>query len=327
MITPRIVVVIRERRASFKKPTKNQAVGMKKWLMCVINGGLEPVLCGKDAFMSDQFETYGKQAWPHEMDPGTPQPMFNVPSSILILLALFAIVHGVRMLLTPEQDLRFLIEMAFIPARYVDGLLGSGVAGFTSFVSYNFLHGDLTHLGINSIWMLAMGSAVAKRIGTLRFFLFSLICGLFAAFAHLLTHFGEMIPVIGASGAISGHMAAAIRFIFSVPENARGAGMIRGDLRAIQLKSLPYALRDKRVIAILVIWMVTNVISGVGIIAVGAEENPIAWEAHIGGFVAGLFLFSLFDLPGNGKSADDVNEQDDQAVDPWDYPDQNNRSS
>ncbi len=234
-------------------------------------------------------------------------PMFNVPSSILVLLVLFVVVHVGRAFLTPEQDLAFLIEMAFIPARYVDGILASGVTGFTSFITYNFLHGDLTHLGINSIWMLAMGSAVAKRVGTIRFFLFSFICGLFAALAHLVTHYGEIVPVIGASGAISGYMAAAIRFIFSVPSTAHGAGLIHGNLRSIRLKSLSEALKDGRVLAILGIWLVTNVLSGMGLMTT-SDDNPIAWEAHIGGFVAGLLLFSLFDRPDNAEPDENPTE-------------------
>ncbi len=228
------------------------------------------------------------------------EPVFNVPGVIVALLALFVLIHAGRALLAPEADLGFVIEMAFIPARYVDGLAASGLAGLTSFVTFNFLHGDLAHLAINSIWLLAMGSAVAKRIGTLRFLAFSFICGLFAALTHLFTHWGELAPVIGASGAISGHMAAAIRFVFSVPGDAHGAGLLRGNLRAIPLHPLTVALRDRRVIAILVVWLLTNVISGTGIVPLG-EDNPIAWEAHIGGFMAGLLLFSLFDLPGNGE--------------------------
>lgn len=228
------------------------------------------------------------------------QPMFNVPSSVLVLLAIMGLVHGARTLMTPEQDLNFLVHMAFVPARYIDGLLASGLTGFTSFVTYNFLHGDMTHLVINSVWMLAMGSAVAKRIGNLRFVLFSFICGLFAALAHMLAHFGEVAPVIGASGAISGHMAAAIRFLFSVDNNREGARKLQSDLRSIPLKRLSMALRDARVIAILVIWLLTNVISGMGIIPMDDGSNLIAWEAHIGGFIAGLLLFSLFDPSNNG---------------------------
>ncbi len=254
-------------------------------------------------------------------------PMFNVPTVILVLIGLLALVHFGRSLLSPEADLRFLIEMAFIPARYVEGLMGSGVAGFTSFVTYNFLHGDLTHLGVNSIWLLAMGSAVAKRIGAARFLAFSFFCGLFAALAHLLTHFGEIVPMIGASGAISGHMAAAIRFIFSAPGGASGAGMLQGNLRGIPLQPLSSALRDGRVLAVLVIWLLTNVLFGTGIIATGEDQNPVAWQAHIGGFVAGLLLFSLFDPPGNGRSGagepdGDASGEDDGGGGP-DIPSQN----
>ena len=275
--------------------------------------------------MADQHDTDQDTPLTHEEVFEGPPPMFNVPSAILILLLLFALVHGGRALLSPQQDLAFLIEMAFIPARYVGGLLSSGLVGFTSFVTYNFLHGDLTHLAINSVWLLAMGSAVAKRIGNLRFFLFSLFCGLFAALAHLLTHFGEMVPVIGASGAVSGYMAAAIRFIFSVPTTQQGAGMIRDNLRAIPLQPLSQALRDKRVLAILLVWLFTNVLSGVGIIALGDGENPIAWEAHIGGFMAGLLLFSLFDPPENAKQGTD--RHDEEVAPPVVDPDQNNLSS
>ena len=280
--------------------------------------------------MADQNET-GGTSW-HEEQPAPPaQPMFNVPASILVLILCFGVIHAGRALLSPEQDLVFLIEMAFIPARYVEGLLASGLTGFTSFVSYNFLHGDLTHLGVNSVWLLAMGSAVAKRVGTFRFLLFSFVCGIFAALAHLLTHWGEIVPVIGASGAISGHMAAAIRFVFSVPGNRQGAGMLHGNLRAIPLKPLSVAMQDGRVLAILVIWLLINVLSGLGIIAVG-DENPIAWEAHIGGFVAGLLLFSLFDHPGNGEQVplEGATQSDESALDELSPPgsdDQNNRSS
>ncbi len=219
--------------------------------------------------MEDHSETGSRSGDLKKSAPEPAQPMFNVPGSIVVLILLFGLVHLLRSFLSPEQDLVFLIEMAFIPARYIDGLLASGVSGFTSFVSYNFLHGDLTHLGVNAIWMLAMGSAVAKRVGTLRFLLFSFVCGLFAALAHLVTHWGEIVPVIGASGAISGHMAAAIRFIFSVPSNRHGAGMLHGDLRAIPLKPLVQALQDGRVLAILAIWMMTNVLTGLGIVSVG----------------------------------------------------------
>ncbi len=289
----------------------------------VVKDGESPVVERKGDCVADQYDTGGDHKDLNQPLPEAPVPIFNVPTVVLVLLGLFALVHFGRTLLTPRQDLAFLIEMAFIPARYVDGLLASGLAGFSSFVTYNFLHGDITHLGVNSIWMLAMGSAVAKRLGAWRFLVFSFVCSLAAAFAHLLTHFGELVPVIGASGAVSGHMAAAIRFIFSAPDPRQAGHEGRGELWAVPLKTLGETLKDGRVLGVLVIWLLTNVLSGIGVLSMGQGDNPIAWEAHIGGFLAGLLLFSLFDHPdnraGNGSKKTELM---DPLGDPDDWPEE-----
>jgi membrane associated rhomboid family serine protease len=190
------------------------------------------------------------------------------------------------------------------------------------------------HLAVNSIWMLAMGSAVAKRIGDTRFYLFSLVCGVFAALAHLFSHYGEVAPVIGASGAISGQMAAAIRFVFSVERGRTQRRVRQGRLHTVPLKSLWQTLQDPRVLAVLAIWLVTNVLSGLGVVPMDDESAVIAWEAHIGGFVAGLILFSLFDRPqdemaGERSDRSPWQENDPSSLDDnsHDLPDdQNNRS-
>ena len=61
------------------------------------------------------------------------------------------------------------------------------------------------------------------------------------------------------------------------------------------MSSLWRALRNPRVLAFLAVWFGVNIIFGLGSISVGAEGASVAWQAHIGGFVAGLMLFSLFD--------------------------------
>ena len=92
---------------------------------------------------------------------------------------------------------------------------GGLAADIWTFVTYAFLHGDLNHLVFNSIWLLAFGSPVARRFGTWRFLVFfapSAAAG--GALVHLATHFGQLLPMIGASAAISGAMAAVTRFVF-----------------------------------------------------------------------------------------------------------------
>ena len=84
-------------------------------------------------------------------------------------------------------------------------------------VTYAFLHGDFVHLIFNSLWFLVFATAVARRVGTGRFLLLMLITTLGAAFMHLIFHWGSPVPVVGASGAVSGLMGAAFRFIFIDP--------------------------------------------------------------------------------------------------------------
>ena len=81
------------------------------------------------------------------------------------------------------------------------------------FVSYMALHNDVTHLAVNSLWLLAFGPVVARRFGAGLFLLFFLICGVAGAATYLALNWGSPEPVIGASGAISGLMAAGLRLL------------------------------------------------------------------------------------------------------------------
>ena len=87
-------------------------------------------------------------------------------------------------------------------------------ADLWTFFSYAFIHADLTHLGLNLAWLVPFGTALARRFGAWRYVVFMLVMAPIGALAHLVTHIGEMDPMIGASAAISGAMAAAMRFVF-----------------------------------------------------------------------------------------------------------------
>ncbi len=147
----------------------------------------------------------------------TSEPILNVPRSVTGVAVLLVAVQFIRGLLPDELDLTLLLALAFIPARYSGAALelpGGYLTAVTSFVTYMVVHAGWVHLVVNLLWMLAFGSAVARRMGDLRFLGFSVLCGIAGAFTHLLFHYGDMAPVVGASAAISGQMAGALRFIF-----------------------------------------------------------------------------------------------------------------
>lgn len=232
---------------------------------------------------------------------GASEPMFNVPPSVLIAAAVMIAVQIIRGLLPDETGLQFLLALAFIPARYSGAaaeLPGGYVAAVTSFVTYMVVHAGWMHLLVNLLWMVAFGSAVAKRVGGLKFLYFSILCGIAGALTHLAFHFGEMAPVVGASAAISGQMAAALRFVFDArPQRGGGAP----DFVRAPLESLAQTLTDRRILIVLAVWVVLNLIFGLGAVSIAGAEGAIAWEAHIGGFLFGLLSFGFFD--GGGKPA------------------------
>jgi membrane associated rhomboid family serine protease len=225
---------------------------------------------------------------------GVSEPILNVPGSVVFAGALMVAVQIIKGLLPDEEGLWFLLALAFIPARY-DGaaleLPGGYLTAVTSFVTYMVVHAGWVHLLVNLLWMTAFGSAVARRLGGARFFSFSILCGIAGALTHLALHFGQMAPVVGASAAISGQMAAALRFVFS----ARARGAWGPELAKVPLESLGRTLTDPRILAILVLWVLLNALFGFGVVTIPGAGGQIAWEAHIGGFLFGLLAFGFFD--------------------------------
>ena len=228
-------------------------------------------------------------------------PIFNVPVVVMSMLGLFFGVHVVREFLSVQADWQVLLTFAFIPQRYAvlfDGqesfLYGGHLADIWTFFTYMFLHGDWSHLAFNSLWMLAFASPLAFRIGTVRFVIFSLIMAAAGAGLHLYVYWGEIVPVIGASAAVSGQMAAVMRFALS--GNSFISFGSEGQERFRQpAGGLLSALRNPRILMFIAVWLGMNYIFGIGLIDLTGTGAQIAWEAHLGGFIAGFLLFPLFD--------------------------------
>ena len=227
--------------------------------------------------------------------------MLNVPGVVVVLIAIMGLVHAVLFLaFTEEQRTEFLLLFAFIPARYDASVMpdvvwpGGAAADVWTFVSYALIHGNLAHLLFNSVWLLAFGSPVARRFGPLRFVAFMAATAAAGAAVHLVAYYGELLPMIGASAAISGAMAAATRFAFQ-RGGPLGLGAHTEEAYHVPAADLLTSLRDKRVLAFLGVWFGVNILFGVWAPSAVGFEQAIAWQAHIGGFLAGLLAFPLFD--------------------------------
>jgi membrane associated rhomboid family serine protease len=225
-------------------------------------------------------------------------PIFNVPRVIPWLIGLLAGVHLFR-LYGPVSDDAIIYYFAFIPARFGgtlpigDSFLEQG-ARFWTLVTYSFLHADWVHWGFNSIWMLAFGAPLARRIGTTRFLLLSALGSIGGALAYYLFHSAQIAVLIGASAAVSAQVAGAIRLIFARPAVVALAGERQsiGPARALTLRE---TFTSRLPLMFIVVWLGLNYVFGASGIGMPAGEGLVAWEAHLGGFIVGLLLFGLFE--------------------------------
>lgn len=219
------------------------------------------------------------------------EPVFTIASVVLLLIAACCVIHLVRnWLLSEDADISLLVHWAFIPLRYWTEY-ALDLSGFVSPMSYSLLHGDGMHLAINMIWLAAFGSPLAHRIGGWRFVGFWLLTAIGAAATHFLVRPFDGVPLIGASGAISGMMAAAARFGFSVDRRSRQPAFAGPRLGMGQMAT------RRNTAVFLGVWFAINLIAGLGWLT-PAGSAEIAWEAHIGGFLTGLFGIAVFDRPG-----------------------------
>lgn len=149
----------------------------------------------------------------------------------------------------------------------------------TAFTSM-FLHGGWMHLIGNMLYLWIFGNNVEEAMGHVRFIMFYLICGLIALLANALPDTSSTIPMIGASGAISGILGA---YLLLYP-------------RARVLVAIPlgFYFHTIRLPAIWVLsfWFVLQLFNTVS--SIGHQGGGIAWLAHIGGFAAGVLLVPLF---------------------------------
>lgn len=239
------------------------------------------------------------------------EPLFNMPTVVVLTTVAMIAIHVARSFLSPDDDWLVLAWFSFVPERYVPGAVHLGYPGGSAaeawtFVTYAFLHADATHLLVNVPMYAAVGAVVARRVGALRFVAFFIATAAASALAHLWVHPGADVPVVGASGVISALLGSLLRFGFG-PGGLMSPDRLRGDDLGASWPgfapraSLSAVMTNRRALQFIGIFLLTNLLLVVGSDLFLGPGASIAWEAHIGGFVAGLLLFPLFDrVRGSG---------------------------
>ncbi len=234
------------------------------------------------------------------------QPVFNAPVIVTALLVLLVGMHVLRVTLSEDTSLWWTIALAFVPARYVGlagDIPGGPIAAVTSFLTHSLVHGDWLHLTINAAWRLAFGSAVARRIGTVRFLLLYAGAAIAGAALYLAVNWAtqSLAIMVGASGATSGLAGAAFRFLFNALAIHDGNGLGQASQHAPTM-SLAEMLRDRQARNAVLAWIAINFL----LAATGplfGWATAIAWEAHLGGFLFGLLAFGFFDCTDRATPA------------------------
>jgi len=158
---------------------------------------------------------------------------------------------------------------------------------FLTVFSSMFMHAGLLHLGFNMLYLWIFGNNIEDKLGHVRFSFFYIFCGIISAYAYAITEPNSYIPMVGASGAVSGILGA---YILLFPRAMVHTVLILGFF--ITIVKIP---------ALIVIgfWAIIQIVSG--LMSTGIEDKGgVAWFAHIGGFLIGLLTIKLW-LPRRNK--------------------------
>jgi len=183
---------------------------------------------------------------------------------------------------------KFTYAFSTVPAEILTGndivsgvLEPTPVPVYLTLITSMFMHGGWAHLLGNMLFLWVFGDNIENRVGHSRYLIFYLVCGIIASLAHVfVSGASSEIPSLGASGAISGVMGG---YLLLFPSRRVRVWMGRG-------------IGEVPAYVALGIWIVLQVIMGMGLLGGEQTGGGVAYAAHIGGFIAGLALIKLFDI-------------------------------
>lgn len=211
--------------------------------------------------------------------PSRRRPVINV--GLIVLNVLFFLYE-----LQLGQELEGFIQThGFVPARFLaQQATGSLTAALLPLFTSMFLHGGFLHL-FSNMWMLwIFGDNVEDSMGHLRYLFFYLLCGGVSVLAQAAAASASALPMVGASGAISGVLGA---YIVLYP---------RARILALLPVIILFYLIEVPAYVFLGLWFLLQILQGYGeaLVGAGGQGGGVAWWAHVGGFFSGVALVWLF---------------------------------
>lgn len=222
------------------------------------------------------------------------EPVFQLPTVLVVLVGLLVAIQIGVGFLSPWGETLVTAWFAFIPDRVIldhgqPAYPGGWGAIVWTFLTHALLHGGWVHLGFNAAMLTAIGRAVLDRLDVVRFLAFLVFVTVAGAATHLVVEWGSGIPMVGASGAVSGLLGGMMRFL--VPT---------WDGRPASIGATLADSRVRGIVAALVVMNVVLVVVGTG--PFGGGDAGVAWAVHMGGFVAGLLGIGWFRRRRDGSA-------------------------
>jgi membrane associated rhomboid family serine protease len=207
-------------------------------------------------------------------------PTRTFPAVTLSIIALNIVVF-VMQVMSPRDGEEIVYAFGAIPHNILTFTSDQAVPWPLTLFTSMFMHGGFLHIGGNMLYLWIFGNNIEDSLGHMRFIVFYLICGIASAYSHALTSSGSTVPMIGASGAISGVLGAYL--------------MLFPRARVHTLIFLGFFIQAVRIPALIVIgfWAIIQVVNG--LVSQGfLNQGGVAWFAHVGGFLVGLFTVKLW---------------------------------
>lgn len=216
-------------------------------------------------------------------------PRVTLPIAVSVIIVINVLAFLYSHTLDGRELLQFFHINGVVPLRFFEPEWASW-AGYPEtwgypFVSYMFLHGGWLHILLN-MWMLwIFGDNIEDVTGHLWFVVFYVLCGVSAVMLHMVFEQTSGSPVVGASGAVAGVMGA---YIVLYPH-----GKV---VTFVPIFFVPFIFKVPSSL-FLGVWFLSQIVSGLVLTGEGAGE--VAWWAHVGGFLAGIFLIFVFKRRGH----------------------------